>query len=125
MNDSAQIIQLLSEIKTSLLESDNVTLLVAFVGMVGVVVGTLFTGLFQMISSRIAAKNEQEKLLTQIKTEVITKQRQEWMDSVRNAAKDLLAEYDSSTITYLILKLLRKKLPGSFSVPWRRLISLS
>jgi len=69
-------------------------LVTALVGMTGVVVGSLVSGTFQLLGGRASAKNERAKLDSQLKAEIISKQRQQWMDSVREAAKDMLTEYD-------------------------------
>ena len=95
MEGTELIISLLSDIKAQLSEGDGVSkMTIAIIAAGGALAGTLITSVFQFLNGKEAAKNERSKLDTQLKAELVSKQRQEWMDSVREKAADLLAEYD-------------------------------
>ena len=94
MINCPEVIDTLNAIKQMLGATSNDKYMVAVVGLAGVLVGALSNGLFQIISARLASEKEHQKLHIQLRADVITKQRQEWMDSVRDVAKDLFAAYD-------------------------------
>ena len=95
MEGTELIISLFSDIKAQLSEGDGVSkMTIAIIAAGGALAGTLITSVFQFLNGKEAAKNERSKLDTQLKAELVSKQRQEWMDSVREKAADLLAEYD-------------------------------
>ncbi|WP_449286468.1 hypothetical protein [Marinobacter sp. PE14] len=95
MEGTELIISLLSDIKAQLSEGDGVSkMTIAIIAAGGALAGTLITSIFQFLNGKEAAKNERSKLDAQLKAELVSKQRQEWMDSVREKAADLLAEYD-------------------------------
>lgn len=95
MEGTELIISLLSDIKTQLSGGAGVSkMTIAFIAAGGALAGTLITSVFQLLNARVAANNERSKLNAQLKAELVSKQRQEWMDSVREKAADLLAEYD-------------------------------
>ncbi|WP_417552234.1 hypothetical protein [Marinomonas fungiae] len=95
MEGTELVISLLSDIKAQLGEGDGVSkMTIAFIAAGGALAGTLITSIFQLLNGKVAAENERLKLDAQLKAELISKQRQEWMDSVREKAADLLAEYD-------------------------------
>ena len=89
-----EVVDALVAIKQMLDAASNEKYLVAVVGLAGVLIGALSNGLFQIISARLSSAKEHQKLQTQLRADIITKQRQEWMDSVRDVAKDLFAAYD-------------------------------
>ena len=94
MEEAKEVISLLNEIKGSL-SSDNISALaVALIAAGAALSGTLITSLFQYLNSKKSAQHDLNKLNVQIKAELISKQRQEWMDTIREKAADLLAEYD-------------------------------
>lgn len=95
MEGTELIISLLTDIKGQLSGGDGVSkMTVAFIAAGGALAGTLITSIFQLLNANVAAKNELSKLDAQLKAELVSKQRQEWMDSLREKAADLLAEYD-------------------------------
>ena len=94
MDESTQIINLLSDIKNQLGDGGISNIKVALIASGGVLAGSLLTGLFQYFNSKLSSTKEYYRIQTQLKAEIISRQRQEWMDSIREAAKDLLAEYD-------------------------------
>lgn len=95
MEGTELIISLLSDIKSQVADGDGFSkMAIALIAAGGALAGTLITSIFQLLNARVAAKNERLKLDAQLKAELVSKQRQEWMDSVREKAADLLAEYD-------------------------------
>lgn len=94
MEEGKEILALLAEIKTKMGEDNLSDLAVALIAAGGVLAGSLVTSIFQLITVKRSEKSDLVKLNTQLKAELISKQRQEWMDSVREKAADLLAEYD-------------------------------
>jgi hypothetical protein len=94
MEGTTQIIQLLSEIKGSLANAGSSNLMIALVAAGGTVAGVLVGGIFQYLLQRGQSKAQGNQLKNQLKAEIISKQRQEWMESIRSAAKDLIAEFD-------------------------------
>ncbi len=94
MGGCTQIIQLLSEIKGSLADSGSSNLMIALVAAGGTVAGVLVGGVFQYLLQRAQSKSQAFQIKSQLKAEIISKQRQEWMESIRNAAKDIISEFD-------------------------------
>lgn len=94
MINCPEVVDTLNAIRQMLGSTSDEKYMIAVIGLAGVLVGALSNGLFQIISARQTSEKERQKLQTQIRADVITKQRQEWMDSVRDVAKDLFAAYD-------------------------------
>ncbi len=94
MIDSPEAIKLLTEINAALHEQGFVKYFTPIIGMLGVVVGATLTGLFQYFNNRQILRSERDKINLQIKSEIITKQRQEWMDSIRESAVEFLSNCD-------------------------------
>ncbi len=94
MEETKEVISLLKEIKGSLRGIDISALSVALIAASSALAGTIITSIVQFLSSKTTSRNDLNKLTTQLKAELVSKQRQEWMDSIREKAADLLAEYD-------------------------------
>lgn len=90
-NITPEAIALLREIKNAVSENPNSKYYIAIIGMAGIVIGQLI----QLLIAKLNASNEQNKQKIALKAEIITKQRQEWMDSIRQAATEFLVACDT------------------------------
>lgn len=95
MLNNPDVLQKLTEIKAALENLRSTAFLPALIGMLGVLAGSIVTGVFQYLTARRNSNNEITKLRAQLHAEIITKQRQEWMDSIREAACELLIAADT------------------------------
>jgi flavodoxin len=94
MHDSPQIIQLLTEIKSILQMSGGSKYMIAIIAASSGILGASIPAIFQYFNTKNTQQSERDKIKIQIRTEIVTKQRQEWVDSIRMSAKDLLAEFN-------------------------------
>ena len=92
--DTPQTIQLLSEIKSAIQASAGSKYTIALIASASGILGASIPAVIQYLNNKSNQKNEQDKMTLQIKTEIVTKQRQEWINSIRTAAIDLLAEFN-------------------------------
>jgi hypothetical protein len=92
--DLSPVLQALREIKVLLAGQQNSALVTATFGLVGVVAGTVATWLGQWILAWANGKREREKLKLELTADIVSRQRQQWMDSIRDAASVALAELD-------------------------------
>lgn len=94
MEETTQILLALNDIRSSVSEEQISNITIALIAALAAIAGSLVTALFQHINLKHSNKSALDKLNFQLKAEIISKQRQEWMDSVRDSAANLLAEYD-------------------------------
>lgn len=94
MEETKQILLTLNEISSNINGEQLSAISIALIAALAAIGGSFVTALFQYLNSKRTSESELEKLKIQLKAEIISKQRQEWMDSVRESATNLLAEYD-------------------------------
>jgi 3-dehydroquinate dehydratase len=92
MDTNLETIKLLTEIKDGLKNSGTSVIVVATIAAAAAIIGSLVSSLIQYMNTKLNATNEKERQLTDIQVELIAKQRQEWMDSIRNIAAELIAD---------------------------------
>ncbi|MFA5180832.1 MAG: hypothetical protein WC405_05890 [Syntrophales bacterium] len=92
MDTNLETIKLLTEIKDGLKNSGTSVIVVATIAAAAAIIGSLVSSLMQYMNTKLNATNEKERQLTDIQVELIAKQRQEWMDSIRNIAAELIAD---------------------------------
>lgn len=85
-----EVVKLLNEIKIVLEGQGGLKYWPAIIGMFGVIIGALVTGSIQFRIAKINQSNDERK----IRADIVTKQRQEWMDSIRDAAVQLFLAWD-------------------------------
>lgn len=88
------VVQLLTEIKNAIEGTAGSKYLIAIIAASSGILGASIPTIIQFFANRRLAENEKERLILQIKADVITRQRQTWIDSIRNTAKDLIAEFN-------------------------------
>lgn len=105
MESNQEIVNILKEIHSAVVNGGSTEIITSLIAVIGTLGGVLLGGIFQHYASKRNMQFEQNRLKLQIeadrkkqefqiKAEVISKQRQQWMDSLRVASKDLLAEFD-------------------------------
>src|SRR5260221_12840263 len=67
--------------------------IVPIISMLMVLSSALGTGVFHYLSIKQSTENENARHFKKLKAEFVTQHRREWLDSIRNSSKDLLAEY--------------------------------
>ena len=85
----AEILKNIIEIK-EILSSKSSEWMPAIFTLLGVFVA----GLWQFLNTKINLKAQNQSKELEIKTEIISKQRQQWMDQIRITSSELLSEYD-------------------------------
>lgn len=103
--DFAAVVRSLDDIKSLLAKQQGSGLITATVGLAGVVGGALVTMLGQHLNARFTSKQDRRKQLSQLRhdrakarfeltADIVSRQRQQWMDSIRDAASQLIADLD-------------------------------
>jgi hypothetical protein len=88
-----EILSTLNEIKT-LLENSSPTWIPALLTMTGTLLGGIVAGFWQYKNSQLNMKQLSDTKRFEVHSEVVSKQRQQWMDQLRRTAAEFLAEYD-------------------------------
>lgn len=99
-----EVLSLLQEIHKEVSSRDSGTLM-TLIGVGGTLLGTTITGLIGWWSRRDALASqrltfeqqlaaEQSRITLEIKSEIVTKQRQQWMDRIRECSSTVIAQYD-------------------------------
>jgi len=94
MEETKQILVALNEISSTVNGEQISAITIALIAALAAIGGSFVTALFQYLHSKRSTESEFDKLKIQLKAEIVSKQRQEWMDSIRESATNLLAEYD-------------------------------
>jgi hypothetical protein len=85
----AEILNSLIEIKNTLKSSSPTWVPAAFA-----LLGVFIAGFWQHLNSRVNLKAQNELKELEIRSQVVSKQRQQWMDQIRVISSEFLAEYD-------------------------------
>ena len=88
-----EIISILTEINNTLKNSSPAWMPALF-ALVGAIGGASVVGYWQYKSSKLNANELKRSKELEIKSNVISKQRQQWMNEIRNTCKVFLSEYD-------------------------------
>jgi hypothetical protein len=88
---SPESLTLLKEIKASISDGPYTKYIIAAFGMIGIILGQ---GI-QLLIAKVNASHDRDKQKIALRAEIITKQRQEWMDSIRDAATEFLVACDT------------------------------
>jgi hypothetical protein len=94
MLDSPEVVRLLTEIKRALEGGAGSKYWIAAIAAGSGILGAAIPAIFQFLNNRNTSRLEKDKFLTGIKAELIVKQRQEWINSIRNTANELIAEFN-------------------------------
>jgi len=88
-----EILAVLNEINTTLKSAGSAWLPAAF-ALAGALGGATVVGYWQHKSSKLNVDSQEKSHELGIRAELISKQRQEWMDKIRDTCKVFLSEYD-------------------------------
>lgn len=94
MEETKEIISILQDIQSSLGENGTTNITIALIAASSALAGGIITSIIQYLTTKHTEKSNIDALNIRLKAELVSKQRQEWMDSVRENAANLLAEYD-------------------------------
>ncbi len=93
MSIDVEILSVLNDINSGLKDTSPAWI-AALIGVVGAISGAFVMGYWQYKSTKNNNLTERDNKRLEIKAEIITKQRQEWMNELRNTCKTLLSAID-------------------------------